>query len=138
MGNFSRSNGSRRWQCKIHPTLAVQVDDVVAIATSGATSGFCGPFDLSATDGRQTLANIKGVACQRDSAVDGTGIQERVFPNQDSNRIAIYNFVPAADANNGWIRDGTGTRITLNAESGQTTKNYMAQRGYLFIDGVSD
>lgn len=138
MGNFSRSNGSRRGQVFVNPTLSVQVDDVVATATSGTYAGKCGPFDLSATDGRQTLANIQGVACQRASATDGTGIQERVFPNQESDRIAVYIFVPGADANNGFIRDGTGTRISLNAEAGQTTRNYMATHGFIFENFISD
>ena len=136
MGNFSRSNGARRWQAKACTTVPILVDDVVATITSGGQAGSVGPFDLSASDGRQTLANIVGVSAHRNSAADGTGITERITPNQDNNLISIYNFVPAADANNGFIRNGAGTRISLAAESGTTTQNYMATRGFLFVTEV--
>ncbi len=138
MGNFARTNHLSRWQEKANPQLAIQVDDVVAVATSGPQAGLCGPFDLSATDGRQTLANIKGVSCHRTSVQDAAGIQERFFPNQDTDRFSLYIHVSGCDGNFGFIRNAQGQRITLNAEPGQPTKAYLATIGFVFIDPISD
>lgn len=143
MGNFARTNGAKRWSAKANPTVPIQVDDVIATITSGANAGQVGPFDLTATDGRQTLANILGVACQRNAAADATGLTERITPNQDNNLIAYYNFVPAADANSGYIYISpvptgslTGTRTALSAETGLTTQTYLAGKGFLFVTEV--
>lgn len=84
----------------------LQTGEVLAKITSGGESGKVGPFQLGATDGRQTVANIVGLNATYDpwSLHDGNDIEV----------AAIYH----ATAVQAWcfIRDTTangGVRIAL-------------------------
>lgn len=134
MTPYSRTNVFETWSDTIASTMAVQVGDVLAKITSGTYSGQLGPFDKTASDGRQTTANIKGVAVDRVSANDTTGVQERFLPNQDGRLCTYYTRVGAADANYGFVVDSDGNRKSLNAETGTTAKIALAARGQFFIN----
>jgi len=134
MTPFARSNDYATWSGRIADTLAVQPGDVLALITSGTYSGQLGPFNLTATDGRQTLANIKGIAIDQTSAVDSTGVQERFLPNQDGRLCTYYTRASAADANYAWIVDSDSVRKTLNAETSGATKAALADRQFNFIN----
>jgi hypothetical protein len=135
MTPYVRSNQFATWSNSVADTLAVQVGDVLAKITSGTYSGKVGPVDLTATDGRQTVANIVGVSAVRVSAVDSTGVQERFLGNQDNRLATYYTRVDAADANNAYLTDSDGVRRNLNAQTTSTTvKNQLATKMHNFIN----
>lgn len=134
MISFIRSDHYALQSVVIADTLAVQIGDTLAKITSGGDTGKYGPFALNATDGRQTVANVIGPSTMRVSAVDSTGIQERVLPNQDGRLCTYVIHCAACDANQGFYYDVNGVRQTLNAEAGLTTKNLLAGKGFSFIN----
>jgi hypothetical protein len=117
-------------------TQAAMTGDVICKITSGADTGKFGAFNLTATDGRQTLANAIGPIAHRISAVDPTGIQERVLPNQDSRFFTFINRCSGARSNNIFYYNATGAglRTSINAEAGLATKSYFAGHGFFFKD----
>lgn len=117
-------------------TQAAQTGDVIAKITSGPDTGKFGVFNLTATDGRQTLANCIGPIAHRISAIDPTGIQERVLPNQDSRFFTFISRASAARSNNIFYYNATntGVRTSINAEAGLLTKSYFAGHGFFFKD----
>lgn len=114
---------------------AAMIGDMIAKITSGADTGKYGAFNLTATDGRQTLANCIGPIAHRISAVDSTGFQERVLPNQDSR---FFTFIVRSSAGRSnqifYYAVTTGIRTSINAEPGLTTKAYLQGHGWFFKD----
>lgn len=134
MIKFVRSDHFGTWYVPIASTLAVQIGDVLAKITSGANSGLYGPHDTSASDGRQTVANIIGVAVDRVSVYDATGFQERVLPNQQDNVCTYITHCAACDGNEAFYYASGPVRAAINAESGLATKNQLAGTGFSFIN----
>lgn len=117
-------------------TQAAMTGDVIAKITSGPDTGKYGAFNLSATDGRQTLANVIGPIAHRISAVDITGFQERVLPVQDGRFFTFIVRASAARANQIFYYNATspGVRASINAEAGLVTKAYLQGRMFFFKD----
>lgn len=134
MIKFVRSDHFGTWSVPIASTLAVQIGDVLAKITSGVNSGLYGPHDTSASDGRQTVANIIGVAVDRVSVYDATGFQERVLPNQQDNVCTYITHCSACDGNEAFYYASGPVRAAINAESGLATKNQLAGTGFSFIN----
>lgn len=86
----------------VHSGKVLQSGEAMAKITSGADAGKIGPFQLGATDGRQTAANL-------------VGLNDTFAPWQLNERDVDVAVLYHGVAHQSWctIRDANGTRIAL-------------------------